>query len=71
MNRAMVLCTDDDKRSGSQCCSALRLRLITPHAGVQQVPSVGWVITDAADTITEGWAAKDRAKTSAARCPMR
>ncbi len=63
VNRAMVLCTDD-KEAGR---NAFRAAFAPYYATPVYNSFLAWAgHSDAASTITEGWAAKDRAKTSGA-----
>lgn len=63
VNRAMVLCTDDKEYGRNLFRAAFAPYYATPVYN----KFLAWAgYTDAADTITEGWAAKDREKTSGA-----
>ncbi|MEM1229722.1 MAG: LLM class flavin-dependent oxidoreductase [Pseudomonadota bacterium] len=63
VNRAMVLCTDDKERGRSMFRAAFAPYYATPVYN----KFLAWAgHPDAASTITEGWAAKDREKTSGA-----
>lgn len=63
VNRAMVLCTDDKEYGRNLFRAAFGPYYATPVYN----KFLAWAgYQDAADTITEGWAAKDREKTSGA-----
>ncbi|MGI9326940.1 MAG: LLM class flavin-dependent oxidoreductase [Pseudomonadales bacterium] len=63
VNRAMVLCTDDKERGRGLFRAAFAPYYATPVYN----KFLAWAgHPDAANTITEGWAAKDREKTSGA-----
>ncbi len=63
VNRAMVLCTDDKEYGRNLFRAAFAPYYATPVYN----KFLAWAgYTEAADTITEGWAAKDREKTSGA-----
>ncbi len=63
VNRAMVLCTDDKERGRNLFRAAFGPYYATPVYN----KFLAWAgYADAAQTITEGWAAKDREKTSGA-----
>ena len=63
VNRAMVLCTDDKEYGRNLFRAAFGPYYATPVYN----KFLAWAgYEDAANTITEGWAAKDRAKTSGA-----
>ena len=63
VNRAMVLCTDDKEYGRNLFRAAFGPYYATPVYN----KFLAWAgYSDAAQTITEGWAAKDREKTSGA-----
>jgi len=63
VNRAMVLCTDDKAAGRNMFRAAFGPYYATPVYN----KFLAWAgYSDAADTITEGWAAKDRDKTAGA-----
>jgi alkanesulfonate monooxygenase SsuD/methylene tetrahydromethanopterin reductase-like flavin-dependent oxidoreductase (luciferase family) len=63
VNRAMVLCTDDKDAGRALFRAAFAPYYATPVYNA----FLAWAgYTDAASTITEGWANKDRAKTTGA-----
>lgn len=63
VNRAMVLCTDDKEAARNLFRAAFAPYYATPVYNA----FLAWSgYSDAASTITEGWAAKDRAKTAGA-----
>lgn len=63
VNRAMVVCTDDKESARNLFRAAFAPYFATPVYNA----FLGWSgYSDAASTITEGWAAKDRARTTGA-----